>query len=586
MTGPSLSNLVRELEELVRLEAYGVTASLEGSRLIVTALKEGALNTYLYTEEGLIRLNREPISLIAEPPWDASRVIVGRDVAKGREQHALYYVPLDSPGDERELAPGLEPGRVLSLVDQGERVYVTRVFDDGIWVVEATPGSSWRRVGPLPGMGWLADAHRGWGAVQVFTPEGRIRLMLMDLAAGELSDVAAPEGSVIAVRFSPQGELVYALEKADGVELRRAAPGEGDLGLMELPGKDLDEYRPMGVNYMRFDERGRLIVVAKREGASQVFLDGWRVPGPRGVYSNAHPYGDGELVASYSSLRAPPQVVVLDGEGHRVLLSSRLPPALEEALGEPEFHWVESVDARRVPVIVLPSWRARRPGPAVVLVHGGPFSEDDDSWSVFAAALALLGFHVVMPNYRGSTGYGEEWRNLILGDVCGMELEDIVSAARWARSTGLAAYTVVMGYSYGGFATMCALTRKPEEFAAGVAGASVVDWEEMYELSDPAFRSFIDLLFAGDRSKWRERSPINHVDNLSRPLCIIHPQNDTRTPLKPLLRFMDRALEKGKTFEAHIAPDMGHAVNTVEDIEKILLPAALFLARIRERLGA
>ena len=110
----------------------------------------------------------------------------------------------------------------------------------------------------------------------------------------------------------------------------------------------------------------------------------------------------------------------------------------------------------------------------------------------------------------------------------------------------------------------------------------MVDWEEMYELSDPLFRYFIELLFGGkDREKWRERSPIHYVDNLQEPLCIIHPQNDSRTPLKPVLRFMEKALEKGKTYEAHIAPDMGHAVNTVDDAIKLLLPAILFLERIR-----
>jgi dipeptidyl aminopeptidase/acylaminoacyl peptidase len=215
-------------------------------------------------------------------------------------------------------------------------------------------------------------------------------------------------------------------------------------------------------------------------------------------------------------------------------------------------------------------------------VHGGPFAEDTDSWSIFASALAVSGFHVIMPNYRGSTGYGEEWRAKIIGDPCGAEMEDIASAARWALDKGLASRVYIMGYSYGGYMTMCSLVKKPGLYKAGVAGASVVDWEMMYELSDAAFKQFIDVIFAGRRDLWRERSPVNFVENLRDPLCIIHPQNDSRTPLKPVLRFMERALELGKSFEAHIAPDIGHAINTVDDVIKILLPAILFLKRVDE----
>jgi dipeptidyl aminopeptidase/acylaminoacyl peptidase len=137
----------------------------------------------------------------------------------------------------------------------------------------------------------------------------------------------------------------------------------------------------------------------------------------------------------------------------------------------------------------------------------------------------------------------------------------------------------IMGYSYGGYMTLWAMASKPDLYECGVAGASVADWEEMYELSDAIFRFFIETLFAGSRELLRERSPISRVDGVKKPICIIHPQNDTRTPLKPVIRFMSLMLEKGKTFEAHIIPDMGHVVNTVDDAMKILLPAILFLNR-------
>jgi len=156
-------------------------------------------------------------------------------------------------------------------------------------------------------------------------------------------------------------------------------------------------------------------------------------------------------------------------------------------------------------------------------------------------------------------------------------MEDVEAATRYAVETGLASKKAITGYSYGGFMTFLATVKKPDTWDAGVAGAGIVDWEEMFELGDAFFKQFALTLFDNRRDLWRDRSAINFVDNLKVPLCIIHPQNDTRTPLKPVLRYMEKLLEKGKTFEAHIIPDMGHTITTVDDIFKLLLPGVIFL---------
>ncbi len=580
-----LPRVIEEVFSLVNLDLYGVAGVLEGDRLLVTAFREGASNVYAYTpEEGLVKLNREPVSMVAEPPRGAGRVVIARDVARGRELHRAFIASLESPGEERPLVEGLEPMRLLSLVDKGDKVYLTGVTPDGVGVFEARPGSDARRVGLIPGLGALEDVAGRVGVGIIFQQTGRIPLFTIDLDSGEARIVETP-GSVTAVRASPEGWVALGVEGAREAGLYRFDPETGRVEPLELAGRGLREYRPTMISYIGFTGRGEAVVVAWRGVRSRVFLDGDPVEGPEGGYGRAYDWRGG-LVATYTSLRRPHSVVHLKDGRAVTLLSDRLPDWLEEALGDVRVHDVEAPDGERVPVITLESRRAGRPGPTVVHVHGGPFAADVDAWGIFAAALALAGFNVVMVNYRGSMGFGEEWRSKIIGDPCGAELDDIVAAARWARESGLASYTAIMGYSYGGYMTMCALTRRPGEFAAGVAGASVVDWEEMYELSDPAFKAFIELLFAGDKSRWRERSPITHLDNLRDPLCIIHPQNDSRTPLKPVLHFMEKALEKGKRFEAHIAPDMGHAVNTADDVVKILLPAIIFLYRIKTERAA
>jgi dipeptidyl aminopeptidase/acylaminoacyl peptidase len=262
-----------------------------------------------------------------------------------------------------------------------------------------------------------------------------------------------------------------------------------------------------------------------------------------------------------------------------VILGAQLPDEIASRIGKIRFIRYRSSDGLEIPAYVIESQAAQRPGPVVVYVHGGPWGEVADSWSPLIASLAASGYHVVAPNFRGSTGYGEEFRKLDIGDPGGGDLLDVVNAAKWARKTGLASKVAVMGYSYGGYMTFLATVKASNVWDAGVAEAGVVDWDEMYGLSDAFFRRFIDVLFDGNRNLWKDRSPINFVENLKVPLCIVHPQNDSRTPLRPVLRYVMKLLELRKTFELHVVPDIGHAIRKMDDIIKIIMPAIIFLDR-------
>ncbi len=578
-------SVVDDLFSLVEIPLYGVAGVLSRGRLLVSALLEGAYNVYAYTLGGeLVRLNRDPVSGVAEPPYEADRIVVRRDVSRGRELDLLYLIGVDEPGVEEPLSPDLKPMRIMSVVDKGERVYVSGVTEMGVEIFEAQPRGGAESIGVIQGLAALLDVRGDTGVGLVFKPSGRSDLFIIDTASGRIveRDVG---GSVFQARMSPRGTVVYAAETSEGLFLGESDPWSWEPRRLEMPYRDLEEYRPVAVNYLAYTPRGELLVVARREGRSRVFLDGRDLGAPPGTHSSAYRFGEG-IVTTHTSLSTPPRIILWEpGSGWKPILEASLPESVRGALGESRFHWVRSWDGSRLPVFTLESGRAGRPGPTVVLVHGGPFSEDFDGWDPFAASLAVAGFNVVMVNYRGSTGYGEEWRLRIVGDPCGGELQDILAASDWAVGEGLASRLYIMGYSYGGYMTLCALVRAPGKYRAGVAGAAVVDWVEMYELSDPLFKSFIELMFGGvvDRGKWRERSPITYIDSLQEPLCIIHSENDSRTPLKPVLRLIDAASEKGKSVEAHIIPDLGHTINTVDDLVKLVLPAILFLLRQEAR---
>ncbi len=574
-----VAKLVGELIDLLSIEAYGVRGVLSGERLLLIGLREGNINAYTFDGSELIKLNGEPISGVALAKYDSDRVLVYRDVGRGREQELIYVVDPERPGEEEPL-PGMKPARLMGVAYEGETIAFSASDMEGNHIYLHRGGRT-EKVLTYPGLPSLTDLSGNLAVgIDLFgQSRGKFDLFYLDLDAKEFKKHSDPEGSVTSAIFSRDGSIIYSVEGASEAKLKVLNPETGEVSELALPHDELREFRPVAFNLVTLTRDGRVIAVARKEGRSEIFVDGKRVEAPPGIHGLVVEWR-GELVASHTSLNTPSRILKLSGE---VLISGSLPEFVSEALGRSYAVRVRSFDGEKVPTLVLESKRAEKPGPTVVLVHGGPFSEYSDSWNIFASSMALLGFHVIMPNYRGSTGYGEDWRLKLVGDPCGGELEDITKVAEWAKESGLANRLYIIGYSYGGYMVMCSLTKKPGLYRAGVAGASIVDWEMMYELSDAAFKGFIDMVFGGRRELWKERSPINYVDGLRDPLCIIHPQNDSRTPLKPVLKFMELALERGKSFEAHIAPDMGHAVNKVEDMIKLVLPAALFLIRMEEK---
>ncbi len=571
-----LSKMVEELVGLLSIEQYGVRGVLSGERLLIAGLREGNLNAYMYDGSKLTKLNKAPINGVAWAKYDASKVIIYRDIASGRERVLMYTVDPDKPGEEKPLS-GVKPARLLGVAYDEEKVVFSSADMKGSYIFVHSDGKT-EKVLTYPGFPIVSDVKGDLAVgIDLFgQSSGRYSLFYLDLGTREVNRHVDSEGSAISSLFSPSGSIIYAVEMKEGAELKELDPDTGKTSKLKLPYKDLEKFNPMSFNWLGLTRDGKLVAVARKEGRSEIFLDGMRVEAPLGLHGSVVEW-KGNLVASHASLNIPSRIVRLP---RGTVLSGPIPEYVSSALGRAYFVKVKSFDGEVVPTYILESNKATKPGPTVVLVHGGPFSEYANAWHIFAVSMALLGFHVVMPNYRGSTGYGEKWRLRIVGDPCGGELEDITKAAEWAKESGLTSRLYIVGYSYGGYMVMCSLTRKPGLYRAGVAGASVVDWEMMYEMSDAALKKFIELISNNKRELRKERSPIAYVDGLSDPLCIIHPQNDTRTPLKPVLKFMELASEKGKGFEAHIAPDMGPSSSKADNLIKILLPAALFLARM------
>jgi dipeptidyl aminopeptidase/acylaminoacyl peptidase len=204
--------------------------------------------------------------------------------------------------------------------------------------------------------------------------------------------------------------------------------------------------------------------------------------------------------------------------------------------------------------------------PLVLLIHGGPWARDDESYDPEAQFLANRGYAVLQVNYRGSTGFGIKFFNAGNLQVGLGMVEDVIDGARWAVDQGIADPKRIapMGGSGGGFATLRALEMRPDLFACGVDEFGPAD-------EATGLRSF-PKYWSNIIARWRRRegdvdhdenwnrkiSPLYHVDAIRAPLLIGQGKNDPRVTLADADALV-AALRKAKREVTYVVyPDEGH----------------------------
>jgi dipeptidyl aminopeptidase/acylaminoacyl peptidase len=205
----------------------------------------------------------------------------------------------------------------------------------------------------------------------------------------------------------------------------------------------------------------------------------------------------------------------------------------------------------------------RRPG--VVFVHGAGYLQNAHRyWSqyyreyMFHHLLASRGYVVLDVDYRGSSGYGRDWRTVIAAHMGGKDLDDVVDGARYlVAEHGVDEKRLgVYGGSYGGFITLMALFTSPDTFAAGAALRPVTDWAH-YNHSYTA-----NILGAPpkDAEAYRKSSPIYFAEGLKGALLICHGMVDTNVHFQDSVRLAQRLIELRKeNWELAAYPVENHA---------------------------
>jgi dipeptidyl aminopeptidase/acylaminoacyl peptidase len=167
----------------------------------------------------------------------------------------------------------------------------------------------------------------------------------------------------------------------------------------------------------------------------------------------------------------------------------------------------------------------------------------------FHQYLLQQGYVVIAPDYRGSIGYGRDWRNDVYMDVGGNDAKDARMAATYLKSLGYidADRIGVWGLSYGGFFTLLAITQEPTWFRAAVDVAGVADYKLYYD--DPYHGGWTTSRIGTPEEHpdvYAKAAPMSHVDRIQHPLLILHGTADVNVPFIHSVLLVDHLLKAGK----------------------------------------
>jgi dipeptidyl aminopeptidase/acylaminoacyl peptidase len=240
---------------------------------------------------------------------------------------------------------------------------------------------------------------------------------------------------------------------------------------------------------------------------------------------------------------------------------------LPARLSDPSSHRITTADGESVPCFVYPAAAgapADRAGSVVLHLHGGPEEQAKRTFSATIAALTHAGHAVVVPNVRGSTGYGKRWYSMDDGRRRFDAFADLAAVHAYLPALGLDPKRAALwGASYGGYLVLAGLAFQPRLWAAGVDIVGISSLVTFLEHTSPYRRATREREYgtlARDREFLAEASPMTRIDDVRAPLFVIHGRNDPRVPVSEAAQLYDALVANGVECELHVFDDEGHGL--------------------------
>jgi dipeptidyl aminopeptidase/acylaminoacyl peptidase len=315
--------------------------------------------------------------------------------------------------------------------------------------------------------------------------------------------------------------------------------------------------------------RELLVEAAVRTGRAlyRIPLAGGRAAGPpqrlsdsTRFYTNFSAARSGGAVAFLAETATqPPDVHVTTGASFSPRrLTTVNPAAATFAYGDQRvISWRSRADSERIEgILSLPvDYQAGTRVPLLVVIHGGPAGVSSNRHASVRGAYPIpvftsMGYAVLQPNYRGSTGYGQRFRGLNVGDIMGKDWIDVNSGVDAVIRMGMVDTTKmgIMGWSFGGFHTFWGITQT-RRFSAASAGAGANDLTSFYSQTD--ISESLGMLLAAapweNPDRYLERSAYRFAKNVTTPLLIQVGDADRRVPPAQSIQFYEAVKGIGKT---------------------------------------
>lgn len=553
-----------------------------------------------------LTFDQEPISSVISRPLSVpSSFVFARD--RGGDENAQLHLYDLTSRSSRLLTDGKSRHGGASWSRDGKRlafhgnarngvnpdIYVLDIDDAvGARLLVASQGQSWQPVD------WSADASRVLLIDYISVTESH--LYWVDVASGATTRINTPKTGIGTARFSADGRgvwfsadlggefrLLRYIDLADGSirtltpnllwdvdDLEVSSDGRFVAYIVNVDGYSRLEIKDLGANLiarptglpegliygLRFDASGTRLGMSIESATS-----------PRDAWSY-------DLTSNKATRWTRSEIGPID--------PNKLVPA--ELVRYPTWDRVAG-KPRQIPAFVY-SPRTPGPHPVVIDIHGGPEGQSRPGYSAFIQYLVNeLGYVVIQPNVRGSTGYGRSFTLLDNGRLREDSVRDIGALLVWVAAQPQldASRTVVMGGSYGGYMVLASMIAYGDRLRGGINVVGISNFvtfltntsayrrdlrrAEYGDERDPSMRAFLQRI-----------SPLTRAQTIRKPLLVVQGLNDPRVPASESVQLVAKVRGSGGEVWYLAAKDEGHGFRKKFNRDFYLKTAATFLERLKE----
>jgi dipeptidyl aminopeptidase/acylaminoacyl peptidase len=560
-------------------------------------------------ERRQLTFRREPITQAAFSPDPGRSAYVYLEDEGGKENTQLYYQRLGEPS-AKLLTDGKSLNGAPVWSNSGREVAFFSTARDG---VTADIDIVAPELGSLPRLAVTGDSG-AWFPLD-WSPDDRKLLVLkylsvteaylyvVDLSTGQKREVepTPAKGGIAGAKFSRDGQGVYLISDRDGefAQLRYVNLFTGEKSV--ISGRlswDIEELAiSRDGHYLAYvsNEAGidKLNVLDLR--AHQDLIPP-RLPAAGIIGSLGFDAEGNRLAFGFETSNQPRDAYVLDiatnhleawthSEAGAVDLAKFATPRLTQF---PTFDRTDGKE-RQVPLYV---YEPSTPGPHPVLIslHGGPeaqFRPRFDPWLQYV--VNELGYTVLAPNVRGSSGYGKSYLALDNGVLREDAVKDVGALLVWLslQTAYDAKHVVVSGDSYGGYLALATLVNFSERLRGGVDMAGVSDFVTFLTNTAPHRQNQRRAEYGDERDPdtrlfLRRISPLTNAERITRPVLIVHGKNNARVPLTESEQMVYRLRSKGREVWYLQAADEGHGFEKKSNRDAYYRTFAQFLMSVNK----